>query len=386
MKRLIICADGTWDTPDIIDTDKKSAEQERSQSSAPSPEQEILYNKPIREPTNVVKMARAIKPTAKDNTPQVVYYDTGVGTGLGFYDKFIGGGFGVGLSNNVLDCYRFLVDNYDEGDDIFLFGFSRGAFTVRSLAGMLHRCGLLTKDDAYYIPEAYEHYLLDDHDPALPIFREGKGFRKRNHPSRLVGIKFIGVWDTVGALGLPFHGPLARRVNQRYAFHNVQLSSRVEFAYQALAIDEWRYPFQATLWDPSEPPPEYQIIEQRWFAGCHSNVGGSLNADRIPDALGKYRSYRLENYAFRWMVKKATAKLVGLECNWDYLLHFNARPECSMRDSLTGFYKLWGKYLRPIGKTKYGNETIDESVMERMELNTNPKYQPPNLMEFLNKS
>ena len=86
------------------------------------------------------------------------------------------------------------------------------------------------------------------------------------------------------------------------------------------------------------------------------------------------------------MVKKATAKLVGLECNWDYLLHFNARPECSMRNSLTGFYKLWGKYLRPIGQTKYGNETIDESVMERMALNTNPKYQPPNLMEFLNKS
>ena len=103
MKRLIICADGTWDTPDIIDTDKKSAEQERSQSSTPGPEQEILYNKPIREPTNVVKMARAIKPTAKDNTPQVVYYDTGVGTGVGFYDKFIGGGLGVGLCNNIRD-------------------------------------------------------------------------------------------------------------------------------------------------------------------------------------------------------------------------------------------------------------------------------------------
>ena len=165
MKRLIICADGTWDTPDIIDTDKKSASQERLQSPSPDQEQKILYTKPIREPTNVVKMARAIVPTAKDNTPQVVFYDTGVGTGMGFYEKFIGGGFGVGLSNNILDCYRFLVDNYDEGDDIFLFGFSRGAFTVRSLAGMLHRCGLLTKDDAYYIPEAYEHYLLEDGDP-----------------------------------------------------------------------------------------------------------------------------------------------------------------------------------------------------------------------------
>lgn len=385
MKRLIICADGTWDTPDYIDKDKKSEQQERLQVPSGKPEEKILYNKPIREPTNVVKMARAIKPTAEDGTVQVVYYDTGVGTGLGLYDKFIGGGFGVGLSYNILDCYRFLADNYDDGDDIFLFGFSRGAFTVRSLTGMLHRCGLLTKDDAYYIPEAYEHYLLDDGDPALPIFRNGIGYHKRNKPSRIVPIKFIGVWDTVGALGLPFQGPLSRSINQKYAFHNVQLSDRVQFAYQALAIDEWREPFQATLWDPKTPPSNDQVIEQRWFAGCHSNVGGSLNADRLKDeATGMYRSYRLENYAFRWMVKKATAASVGLDCSWDYVKFFNARPDCSMRNSLTGFYKLWGKYLRPIGETQYGNETIDESVLERMKFNS--AYQPPNLMKFLNRS
>ena len=380
MKRLIICADGTWDTPDIIDTDKQSASQER----LGDPSQKVLYNRPIREPTNVVKIARAIMPTAKDKTPQVVYYDTGVGTGLGFYDKFIGGGFGVGLSNNILNCYRFLVDNYDEGDEIFLFGFSRGAFTVRSLAGMLHRCELLTKRDAYYIPEAYEHYLLEDGDPSLPIFRAGIGFHKRNDPTRPVRIKFIGVWDTVGALGLPFQDPLSRLLNQKYAFHNVQLSDRVDFAYQALAIDEWRYPFAATLWDPKEPIPEYQTIEQRWFAGCHSNVGGGLNADRLKDQTGTYRSYRLENYAFRWMVEKATANSVGLECNSDYVRHFNARPDCTIRNPLTGFYKIWGKHLRPIGMTKYGNETIDESVQKRMD--ANPKYLPSNLMAFLKKS
>jgi hypothetical protein len=375
MKRLIICADGTWDTPDIIDKDKKSAERERTRSS--NPEGKTLYTKPVREPTNVVKMARAIKPTAKDKTQQVVYYDTGVGTGLGLYDKLFGGGFGVGLSNNILQCYRFLVHNYEKGDEIFLFGFSRGAFTVRSLAGMLHRCGLLTKDDAYYIPEAYEHYLLEDNDPAFPVFRKGKGFRNRNHPTRQVKIKFIGVWDTVGALGLPFHGPLSRAVNQKYAFHNVQLSPSVEFAYQALAIDEWRKPFEATLWDPAAAPPKGQTIEQRWFAGCHSNVGGGLNADYFPDKKGKKRAYRLENYAFQWMVKKAAAKPVGLECDMGYVKYFDARPDCSTRNSLTGFYKLWGKHLRPIGKTKYGNETVDESVMERMKEDSN--YKPDNL-------
>ncbi len=373
MKRLIICADGTWDTPDKIDT---------SQAMAPN-EQKILYKHPIREPSNVVKIARAILPTAKDKTPQVVFYDTGVGTGMGLYEKFIGGGFGLGLSHNVLDCYRFLVDNYDEGDEIFLFGFSRGAFTVRSLAGMLHRCGLLAKNDAYYIPEAYEHYLLKDGDPALPAFREGKKFRKRNQPTREVKIKFIGVWDTVGALGLPFHGPLARRVNQKYSFHDVRLSKNVEFAYQALAIDEWRAPFEASLWDPAEAPPAHQTIEQKWFVGAHTNVGGSVKANHFPDEKGKIHSYRLDSYAFRWMVEKATAESVGLECDEQYVKHFNGRTDCTIRNTWTSIYKAWPKYLRPIGKTQFGNESIHESVMERME--ADPSYRPANLIAFLNK-
>ena len=373
MKRLIICADGTWDTPDLIDTSDASAAQE----------QKILSKHPVREPSNVVKMARAIKPTAEDKTQQVVYYDQGVGTGMGFYDKFIGGGFGVGLSYNILDCYRFLVDNYDDGDELFLFGFSRGAFTVRSLAGMLHHCGLLTKDDAYYIPEAYEHYLLEDNDPAILAFREGTKFRKRNHPTRDINIKFIGVWDTVGALGLPFHGPLARRVNQKYSFHDVTLGENVEFAYQALAIDEWRAPFEASVWNPVQPPPPHQTIEQKWFIGSHCNVGGTVKANRLRGADGKFHSYRLESYAFRWMVEKATAKAVGLEFDQQYVAHFNGRPECSIRPTWTGIYKLWPKYLRPIGATQFGNESIHESVMERMA--ADPAYRPANLMSFLNK-
>ncbi len=380
MKRIIICADGTWDTPDYIDTDKESARLERQRSSSAAQEQQIIYKKPIREPTNVVKMARAIKPTADDGTQQVVYYDPGVGTGLGLYDKYIGGGFGAGLSNNILDCYRFLVNNYENGDAIFLFGFSRGAFTVRSLGGMLYRCGLLTKDDAYYIPEAYEHYLLSSDDPSLKIFQKGRGFHNRNHPSRQVQIKFIGVWDTVGALGLPFHNKIAERFNQRYAFHDVQLSPFVENAYQALAIDEWRHPFNATLWNPKAPLPAGQKMEQRWFAGCHSNVGGGLNADRIPDKkTGRLRSYRLENYAFHWMVEKAASPDIGLEFDQKYLTYFKARPECSVRDTLTGFYKLWGPNLRPIGITKYGNETVDESVLERIRVDA--AYRPKNLPE-----
>jgi hypothetical protein len=201
----------------------------------------------------------------------------------------------------------------------------------------------------------------------------------------MVRIKFIGVWDTVGALGLPFHGPISRAVNQKFAFHDVQLSPIIDFAYQALAIDEWREPFQATLWDPQTPLSQRQTIEQRWFAGCHSNVGGSLNADHFPDAYGKPQPYRQENYAFKWMVEKAIAPAVGLECDSDYVSHFNALPQCTLRNTLTGIYKLWGKYLRPIGMTEYGNETIDDSVWDRMALPTLPKYEPANLMAHLKK-
>src|SRR5262245_60669235 len=111
MRRLIVCADGTWNSND----ERKG------------------------HPTNVVKLARAILPVAPDGTSQIVYYHRGLGTG-GWFDRWFGGLFGHGLSESVICCYRFLVDNYvppdgdDPGDEIYLFGFSRGAFTVRSLA------------------------------------------------------------------------------------------------------------------------------------------------------------------------------------------------------------------------------------------------------------
>jgi uncharacterized protein (DUF2235 family) len=426
MKRIIICADGTWDTPDQIDTDKQSAAREKHESAGEAPARDTakpLFKGAIREPSNVVKMARAIKPVASNpaGTQQVVFYNRGVGTGLGLLDKFIGGGFGLGLSRNVLDGYQFLVNNYEEGDEIFLFGFSRGAFTVRSLAGMIQRCGLLAKMDAYYIPEAYEHYTLPVYSdteieemvervprwlPAgmrrkrqerlraqyketsrvnlqnIELFRQGKGFRRRLLPTRPVTIKFIGAWDTVGALGVPLHGPLARWINRKDTFHNVQLGDRVEHARHALAIDEWREPFEATLWRPAGPLPAGHSLRQVWFAGAHSNVGGGLHADRLEDPArpGKLRSYRLENYAFRWMVEQAAE--VGLECDFEHYVRFyEARPECTIRNTLTGIYLLWGKHLRPIGETEFGNEDIHPSVRERMQLG----YLPDNLKKYLER-
>jgi len=240
-----VCADGTWNVPDRRDREKKR--RHRS-----SPEW-------IRKPSNVTKTARAILPVAADGTPQVVFYDSGIGTGWGVLDPIIGGAFGHGIAKNILDGYRFLVHNYSDGDEVYLFGFSRGAFTVRSLAGLIGRCGLLPKDHAYWIPEAYEHYRLPDSDESRT---KVAGFRSLNHV-RDTPIKFVGVWDTVGSLGIPIEGgPVGRRLRRRYAFHDVQLGSHIQNAYHALAIDERRKPFQPTLWEAQSTSA--QNVEQVW--------------------------------------------------------------------------------------------------------------------------
>jgi uncharacterized protein (DUF2235 family) len=175
-KRIILAADGTWN------------EAERKDPKTGRPQ-----------PTNVLKVARAILPRASDGTDQVVFYLYGVGTGGGL-DKFTGGAFGDGMEQNVRSLYRFLVYNYEPGDEIYLFGFSRGAFTVRTLAGFINRVGLVQRDDEYYTAELfalYESSIPPDSPEWQHAFRNIKDAR----PSP--PIRFIGVWDTVGALGAP---------------------------------------------------------------------------------------------------------------------------------------------------------------------------------------
>jgi len=268
-KHLIVCCDGTWNTPE---------QSENGQIC----------------PTNVVKMASALTPLARDGTPQIVFYHDGVGTSSGFdLSHWIGGAFGAGLSKIILDAYRFLVDNYSDGDELYFFGFSRGAYTVRSLAGLVRNCGLLKKIHAEKIPDAYGLYRREDR-PAEPDGEEARTFREQF--SREVTIKCIGVWDTVGALGIPDH-VLRHLTEQRWQFHDVKLSRIVEHAYHALAIDERREDFRPTLWE-QQPDAGNQTLEQVWFAGVHCNVGGG------------YEESGLSDLAFLWM--KAQAETCGL--------------------------------------------------------------------------
>ncbi|MEO9138565.1 MAG: DUF2235 domain-containing protein [Jatrophihabitans sp.] len=189
-----------------------------------------------------------------------------------------GGAFGFGLSRDVRDAYRFLVTHFEPGDEVFFFGFSRGAFTARSTAGFVRNCGILRPDEADRVDEAYAQYRSRTAHPRgvqAQLFRHSFSNETR--------ICFIGGWDTVGALGVPLSGArFLNSLNRGSQFHDTALSTTVDAAYQALAIDEKRKPFRPAVWrkQPSTVP---QDVEQVRFAGVHCNLGGDYADHALSD-------------------------------------------------------------------------------------------------------
>lgn len=316
-RRLVVFLDGTWNHPD---------QQDRG----------------MTKPSNVTKLARAVKQIAVDGRFQVTYYDDGVGTSWGL-DKLAGGGLGVGLAKNVREAYRFLAYNYREGDEIYVFGFSRGAWTARSLAGFIERAGMLPKSGMYYMLQAFALY-----EKRCPRADFDDLFASKDVQTRRVRIDFIGVWDTVGAIGLPsrfFHAITRNRWN----YHDVSLVPAIRHARHALAIDEKRRPFRPTLW--TDRVRENQTLEQRWFPGVHSNIGGGYAKDG------------LANHALRWIAEEARA--VGLDLDQSFLEPYRPFWAHEMRESYRGFYWLLGRAVRAIGLTENGSETLDASAYYR---------------------
>ena len=269
MKRIVICFDGTWSKP--------------ADEALPADG---------RVETNVCRFYESIKDKAADGTKQVKWYDEGVGTK--WYDRFIGGSIGAGLELNIVQGYEHLAQQYEAGDEVYVLGFSRGAYTARSLVGMIRNCGLIyPKHLALRVGMAYGIYRTrgDNVDSFT-----AKTFRAAF--CREIKIKFIGVWDTVGALGIPL--TVLKDVNMKfYEFHDTKLSTIVENAYHALAIDEHRQDYLATLWNPDTAPQ--QKLEQRWFVGAHCDVGGG------------YKDRRLSDLTLSWMQQKASALGLALD-------------------------------------------------------------------------
>ena len=277
MKRILIFCDGTWNSPTIP------------------------------QPTNVHTLCAA----AVDSDEQICLYFPGVGTGgrfTSFIGKWInkigGGAFGWGLNRNIKIAYAALAEKYDIGDEIMIFGFSRGAYTARSLAGMIRKCGLMDKDTVTWrrVNKAFRLYRKrgPDNRPDAPhIWRKRlalspscatspKDREMRGDGSYLLRIAYLGIWDTVGALGIPetLLGPLAKHINKRYQFHDTVLSSMVKNARHALALDERRKFYKPAKWDNlddqgGKPGLNHgktgadRPYQQIWFIGSHPIVGGS---------------------------------------------------------------------------------------------------------------
>jgi uncharacterized protein (DUF2235 family) len=378
-KRLALFFDGTWDTPE---------------------------NK-----TNVWELHQLLSDTGPDGVPQVKFYDPGVGTH--WYDRLTGGAFGAGLPTNVQQGYDWLRKNYTPGDEVFLFGFSRGAFTARSLAGFIARCGLLNPDAPMTVQQAFNRYRRgDDARPIYDLlFLQRKGETNFDAEERILLqytiyhrdlIKMVGVWDTVGSIGLPF-GNIPGISSLSFHFLNTHLSKIVQNSYQALALDEERKPYWAVLWTnytpqrPSagEPPrTDDRMVEQRWFAGAHCNVGGGYPNDILP----------LRPRA--WIQEKAIACRLGFRSQ---VVVTDADLDQKPRDSYAeflrpvwqwlAFLKTCQRYVRwvmsdpvdrpehrkngqivPAGRVETVNERIDPSVFRRWQRYGD--YRPPNLLEW----
>jgi len=291
MKNIIVCFDGTWNTADA------------------------------EFPTNVVKTAQMVLSADSKGVDQVVFYDEGVGSMQVAFgntiNNFLGGAFGVGLMENIERAYRFLTFNYAPGDRIFVFGFSRGAFGARSFGGLIRTCGILRKEHVGKVKEAVTLYKNRDRE-AGPDAAPCAKFRQEHSVAAFAGngtdpasltIEYMGVWDTVGALGVPSGFPFARHFNKKYAFHDVTLSRMVSSARHALSIDERRRTFTPSRWinvnelnaragqEASNVPP----YQQAWFPGDHASVGGGGDVNGLWQA------------ALVWIVEGA--QLRGLAVN-----------------------------------------------------------------------
>ena len=279
MKRIVILCDGTWNRADS------------------------------ETPTNVVRLAQAMRPEDDEGVAQVPIYVQGVGTGEGItswsrgLDKILGGAFGWGLTENIVEAYRHLVFLYEPGDEIFIFGFSRGAYTARSLSGFIRSTGIVARDDLSLIPRAIERYRTHGDKDLNPRSERSLAFRVGEMRSRvatgadenvwrcahdlpevpLLRIAYLGVWDSVGALGVPKDIPiLGAMTARRHQFHDAELSSMVASARHAISLDERRRAFEPTRWTnvgslnaqfrpASNGVERYQEL---FFAGDHGSVGG----------------------------------------------------------------------------------------------------------------
>ncbi|MDN4982140.1 DUF2235 domain-containing protein [Bradyrhizobium sp. WYCCWR 13022] len=329
-----------------------------------------------------------LKSLTSETPEQRVYYSQGVGTIRG--EVVRGGVAGYGIDDEIIQAYTWLIENFDDRDEIFIFGFSRGAYTARSLSGLISKCGILRLGAPLSIEQLYARYrlyvaptirsLLGKPLPAEASIEE-RWLTKYSRPAK---IKFVGVWDTVGSMGIPV-GSAEAKVH-KYRFLDTHLRLDNEYAFHALALDEHRANFEATFWtrtvktgEAGAPERAIDRVEQRWFVGCHANVGGG------------YASDPLSQRPLVWLMEKAGA--LGLAYRDKVEIDVTEKVP-TINDSYSefgkGLYHLFSKrFFRPVGTppetgtaatTSRINETIDGSVFDRWR--SDATYRPANLVAW----
>ncbi|MGB0847896.1 MAG: DUF2235 domain-containing protein [Thiolinea sp.] len=346
MKKLIVCCDGTWQS---------------------------ISNK---HPSNVVKLIQTITPQDQQGNPQIVYYCSGIGAESSTIGRYIAGAFGVGLDNDILNAYHFLCMNYEPGDEIYMFGFSRGAYTVRSLSGLIYSCSLLKREWIHYSWQAYEFYR----------HKENKTYREHSDTLTLrdrqiawadviqqnVTIKFLGCWDTVGAMGIPdmIPGfPIDDLWNKGYEFHDQELSMIIKHARHALAIDEHRTIFNHTPMKLSNAARREGLdLQEKWFIGDHSAVGGGSEENR-----------GLSDIALDWMIETCESCPDSIQFDRSALSHpIEPDPFAPFEDKVLNIFNILPHFHREIPLTP---DVLHESVIQRIK--EADDYQPDNVRPII---
>jgi len=327
--------------------------------------------------TNVFKLFEAVDLNGHRTdpllTPQVALYDDGVGTESFLPLKLLGGAFGWGLTRNVLNLYTGLVRIYDPGDNIYLFGFSRGAFTVRTLAGLIARAGVLdwellgsTNAMKGAVAAAYSTYrkgyrtwlwrmVHGKSEEAVKVAATAAMDNfKASHKAHDVDIHFIGVWDTVDSVGGPFHSSdIINTLIYRFKFPDYKLNPKIRRAAHALSIDDARAAFVPRLWEINDK------VEQVWFAGVHSNVGGG------------YPKQGMSLVTLDWMMQRAACN--GLRIVRDDRRRYreHGSVDDKLYDSRAGlgvFYRWWPRAMQDLCTRQNAGcpPKIHLSVLERI--------------------
>lgn len=338
MKRLVVCCDGTWNTPDQEDNG-------------------------IPAPTNVFKLYNAVAEHDFNHIKQLKYYHPGVGGNGGIVDSILGGAVGVGISRNICSAYHWLGSNYAEDDEIYLFGFSRGAFTARSLGGflgkgLLNLHGLPSADSWARVKTAYDKgYRIEKSKQEDWANETWKFF----HNGNAAPIKFIGVWETVGALGVPDDLEILNFFDDpsKWRFHNTELGKHVLTARHAMSIDEIRSCFSPTRWTNAD---KHKDAVELWFPGVHSDVGGG------------YADCELSNGALLWMMAESNAKDLVFRDRIKETI--KANPLGPMHNSYKGPFTKLRSRPRNIPAMAPDNEAMfHESALKRQEIS--PLAYPP---------